>query len=78
MNGLDTHRAAQVIGWISPPKPPRRKPERKPSEGQCKEKAPCGYHCRLTDAAHVLHICNDPDCLCHDRTRYEPGYEDRR
>lgn len=41
------------------------------SAGGCRAKAPCGHRCCEGSVKHTLHICKEPDCLCHSRERYE-------
>lgn len=37
----------------------------------CPGKQPC---CCTNQHPHVLHICSNPDCMCHSRRRYD-GYD---
>lgn len=42
------------------------------SAGGCRAKAPCGGRCCCEGSVkHTLHICKEPDCMCHSRERYE-------
>ena len=40
--------------------------------GRCNGKCPGGERCTLSsDVGHGLHICADPECMCHSQERYE-------
>lgn len=46
------------------------------TSGGCRAKAPCGHRCCCEGSVrHELHICKEPDCLCHSRQRYEQAKE---
>ena len=39
---------------------------------RCRHMCPGGYQCTCrSDIKHVLHICHNEHCICHDRERYE-------
>lgn len=49
-----------------------RKPRAKAAAGKCPERCIEGKKCCLNGAIpHQLCVCNNPDCSCHSRERYE-------
>lgn len=43
--------------------------------GRCAEHCTDGHACGLrADVPHTLHICTNPRCPCHSRSRYQPGW----
>jgi hypothetical protein len=43
---------------------------------RCRRQCPGGYQCQCDGTViHVLHLCSNPHCVCHDRARYEPEEE---
>ncbi len=51
---------------------PARPARRAHAGGECcRALCPCGNPCTCSGHPHALHICSDPDCPCHSRTRYD-------
>lgn len=45
---------------------------------RCAHECPGGCPCKLrSDVQHTLHICSDPECVCHSRQRYEEAKQQR-
>ena len=68
-----THTDA-LVATLTQPK--RQARAATPATGGCRAKAPCGHrYCCEGSVTHTLHICKEPDCLCHSRQRYEQAKE---
>lgn len=51
-----------------------RKPRTRQQPGACHEECPGGNRCCLSsDVEHELHVCREPNCVCHGFTRYHEG-----